>query len=89
MEKEFTGQYDLRNKNPIKVDDLVTLSLPRKSQKAKLVVFRVTKEKGGFYIINWGDSMHVGNPLYKQVLSGQVYNVVGNIESGVREELLV
>ena len=88
MEKEFTGQYD-DNKTPIKVDDLVTLSIPRKSEKDKLVVFRVVKEKDGFKLINWGESMHVGNPLYKQVLSGQAYKVVGNIESGVREELLV
>ncbi len=88
MEKEFTGRYD-EYKTPIKVDDLVTLFIPRKSNKDRLVVFRVIKEKDVFKLLNWGESLHVGNRQYKQVLSGQAYKVVGDIESGVREELLV
>ena len=89
MEKEFTGRYDRDNKTPIKVDDLITLSIPRKSNKDKLVVFRVTKEGNDFYLLNWGESMEVGHPQYKQVLHYQAYKVVGNIDSGVREDLLV
>jgi hypothetical protein len=88
MEKEFTGQYDHDNKTPIKVDHLVTLSIPRKSRKDKLVVFHVIREKGGFYLLNFGETMDVGHPAYKQELRSQVYKVIGNIKTGVEDKLL-
>ena len=82
MKKEFTGKYD-QHRSPVNVDDLVTLSIPRKSRKDDLVIFQVIKEKDGFYLLNFGETMDVGHPAYKQELRFQVYKVIGNIETGV------
>ena len=89
MKREFTGQYEGKNRTkPIYVGDLVTLTIPRKSRLPDLVFFKVVKENGGFIIIYYSGPMHVGDPLYKQELNFQVFKVVGNVETGIDENLL-
>ena len=88
MEKEFTGQHEQDNRIPIHVDDLVTLSIPRRKRLSDLVVFRVIKDRDRFMILFHSGAMSDGDPNYKQNLRHQVYRVVGNIESGIDENLL-
>lgn len=90
MKREFTGQYegDDRTK-PIYVGDLVTLSIPRKSRLPELIVFKVIKDKEDFAIIYHSGSMSDGDPNYKQKLNLQVYKVIGSIETGIDNSLLV
>lgn len=90
MKREFTGQYEQNNKRkkPICVGDLVTLSIPRKKEIEKLIVFKVMKENDGFAIIYNSGPMSDADPRYKQELQGQVYKIVGNIETGIDKSLL-
>lgn len=90
MKRKFTGQYEQNNKRkrPIYVGDLVTLSIPRKNRGEKLIVFRVIDDDGFGIIYHSGD-MSVGDPKYRQELSCQVYKVVGNVKTGINENLLV
>ena len=90
MKREFTGQYegDDRTK-PVHVGDLVTLSIPRKSRLPELIIFKVVKDRGEFSIVYHSGNMSDGDPNYKQNLNFQVYKVVGNIDTGIDENLLV
>lgn len=90
MNREFTGQYVHAGsrKTPIYVGDLVTLSIPRKERLLDSIVFEVVKDRNGFAIIYHSGAMSDGDPNYKQELRGQVYKVIGNIESGINETFL-
>ncbi len=91
MVKEFTGQYD-QNKQKICVGDLVVLAIPRKERRELLVIFEVVKDHEIYKIIYSEkfshNTMSDGNPQYSQGLNFQVYKVIGNIKTGIDENLL-
>lgn len=92
MAKEFTGKHD-KNKQKICVGDLVVLAIPRKERRELLVIFEVVKNHKIYEIIYSEkfshNTMSDGSLQYGQKLNFQVYKVVGNIETGIDENLLV
>jgi hypothetical protein len=91
MKGEFTEQYEQNNKRmrPIHVGDFVTLGIPRKKYLPDLIVFKVIKDGNGYSLIYHSGKMSDGDPNYKQKLQFQVYKVIGNIETGIDDSLLV
>lgn len=90
MKREFTGKYEqgTRKKGPIYVGDLVTLGVPRKEYLPDLIVFKVVKDEKGYSLLYYSGAMTEGDPNYRQDLGSQIYRVIGNIEEGIKEDLL-
>lgn len=89
-QREFTGQFDRSNpKIQICVGDLVSLSIPRKSYLPEMIVFCVVKEKDDYFIRYYCGAMSVGDLNYQQKLDNNVYKVIGNINDGINEDLLL
>lgn len=89
MQREFTNYYTnvgRSDREPIYVGDLVVLTIPRKERRKEAVVFKVTKDNE-FKIEYYSGPMHPASPHYVQLLTTQVYAVVGNEIDGVNEDL--